>query len=142
MCSYCGCTSISVIGRFTEEHESIVNAVGALRRVAMSGDVEGTRRAAEALAALLDPHTLAEETSLFTELRTDPVFGAHVDLLCREHDEIAAALARVVEGDLGGADGLATLLRSHIDKEENGLFPGAAIALDGPAWERVVARAG
>jgi hemerythrin-like domain-containing protein len=28
-------------------------------------------------------------------------------------------------------------LRSHIDKEENGLFPAAAIELDGPDWLEV-----
>ncbi len=28
-------------------------------------------------------------------------------------------------------------LRSHIDKEENGLFPAAAIELDGPDWVQV-----
>ena len=28
------------------------------------------------------------------------------------------------------------LLREHINKEENGLFPAAAIALDGDAWDR------
>ena len=30
---------------------------------------------------------------------------------------------------------------SSCGKEENGIFPAAAIALDGPAWERVVERA-
>ena len=28
-------------------------------------------------------------------------------------------------------------LRDHIDKEDNGLFPAAAIALDGPQWIEV-----
>ena len=28
-------------------------------------------------------------------------------------------------------------LRNHMDREDNGLFPAAAIALDGPDWERV-----
>ena len=36
---------------------------------------------------------------------------------------------------------LEDILRRHIDKEENGLFPAAVIALDGPAWERVVSDA-
>ena len=31
------------------------------------------------------------------------------------------------------------LLREHINKEENGLFPAAAIALDGAAWDRAQA---
>ena len=47
----------------------------------------------------------------------------------------------MADGDLTRMVALETLLRRHIDKEENGLFPAAAIALDGPAWERVVERA-
>lgn len=42
--------------------------------------------------------------------------GSHVDPLCGE-------------------------LRRHIEKEENGLFPATAVALDGPAGVRPVARA-
>jgi hemerythrin-like domain-containing protein len=30
-------------------------------------------------------------------------------------------------------------LRRHIDREENGLFPAAVIALDGAAWDRLSA---
>ena len=32
-------------------------------------------------------------------------------------------------------------LRDHIDKEDNGLFPAANIAISGEDWERVVAPA-
>jgi hypothetical protein len=141
MCSYCGCRSITVIGRFTAEHEAIINATGLLRRAAATGDRDATHAAARVLAGLLDPHVLSEERSLFTELRADPDFTDHVDQLCDEHHQIAAALTTVADGDLGSAAGLENLLRRHIDKEENGLFPAAAIALDGPAWERVVTRA-
>ena len=31
MCSYCGCDSIEVIGRFMAEHVEIINATGELR---------------------------------------------------------------------------------------------------------------
>ena len=141
VCSYCGCRAITVIGRFSAEHEAIVNATGVLRRAAQVGDLAATQTAARVLAELLDPHTRSEERSLFAELREDPEFTDHVDMLCGEHREINAQLAIVAEGDLTGMVVLETLLRRHIDKEENGLFPAAAIALDGPAWERVVARA-
>ncbi len=70
MCSYCGCESISVIGRFMSQHEQIVNVCGALRRAART-------------------------------------------------DDAAAAAGHAVD---------------------NGLFPAAAVALDGPTWERVVRR--
>jgi hemerythrin-like domain-containing protein len=141
MCTYCGCRAISLIGRFSAEHESIINAAGVLRRAAGTGDAVTGRAAAHDLAALLDPHTLSEERSLFAELRADPEFAEHVEGLCVEHDEINRWLARVVEGDLADVVGLEKLLRRHIDKEENGLFPAAAVALAGPEWERVVARA-
>jgi hypothetical protein len=130
-----------VIGRYSAEHEEIINTTGDLRRAASRGDLEATRKAARTLAELLDPHTASEERALFAELRVDPEFTDHVDLLCGEHEEITARLASVAQGDLTGVASLETLLRHHIDKEENGLFPAAAIALDGPAWERVVARA-
>lgn len=141
VCSYCGCREISVIGRFSDEHVSIINAVGELRRAAAKGDTPAAHAATDVLRRLLDPHTMSEERSLFAELREDPEFTEHVDVLCAEHRDIDAALAVAADGDLSGVVDLENLLRRHIDKEENGLFPAAAIALDGPAWERVVARA-
>ena len=141
MCSYCGCRANTVIARYSAEHDEIVNAMGILRRTASAGDRDGARVAVGDLAGLLEPHTSSEERSLFAELRRDAEFTSHVDGLCAEHRGIDAALARVVEGDLAAAGMLEDILRRHIDKEENGLFPAAVIALDGPAWERVVSAA-
>jgi hemerythrin-like domain-containing protein len=119
-----------------------VNSTGMLRRAAGTGDAAAALVAGLELAALLDPHTRVEERSLFAELRTDPEFAEHVERLCEEHEAINRRLKQIVDGDLAGVGGLEKLLRRHIDKEENGLFPAAAIALGGPAWERVAARAG
>src|SRR5450755_4615502 len=141
MCTYCGCRAITVIGRFSADHETIINATGVLRRAAETGDLPSAWAATQVLAGLLNPHTSSEERSLFAELRRDPEFTDHVDELCREHRDIDAGLAAVAAGDLAGVAALERLLRRHIDKEENGLFPAAAIALDGPAWERVMERA-
>jgi hemerythrin-like domain-containing protein len=140
VCSYCGCESITVIGRFMSEHEQIVNACGALRRAAVTGDGAAAAGHATELATLLDGHTAAEEQGLFSELRLEPEFTEHVDRLCAEHGEIGARLGRILGGDLTGIDALHDLLRRHIDREDNALFPAAAIALDGPAWERVTER--
>lgn len=137
MCEYCGCRSIGIIGRFSAEHEEIVNATGSMRRAAARGDRDATTDAVAALAALLDPHVRSEERSLFAELRPDPEFSGVIDRLCAEHTDIAAALQQVAAGDLASAINVEKLLRDHIDKEENGVFPAAAIALDGPAWDRV-----
>lgn len=141
MCSYCGCRANTVIARYSAEHDDIVNAMGVLRRAASAGDPAGTGACARTLASLLDPHTASEERSLFAELRLDAEFTEHVDGLRAEHREIDAALARVAEGDLAAVGALEHILRRHIDKEENGLFPAAVIALDGAAWERVVSAA-
>ncbi|MHB1066001.1 MAG: hemerythrin domain-containing protein [Candidatus Nanopelagicales bacterium] len=138
MCSYCGCRANPVIARYSAEHDEIVNAMGVLRRAASAGDRDGAGDAARDLAGLLDPHAASEERSLFAQLRLDAEFTEHVDGLCAEHREIDAALARVAEGSLAAVGTLEHILRRHIDKEENGLFPAALIALDGPAWEQVV----
>jgi hypothetical protein len=130
-----------VIGRLSTEHVAIINATGALRRAALAGDSGSTAAAVAELAALLDPHTTGEERGLFAELRLDQEFASHVDALCAEHREIDAHLARVAEGDHSDVDGLENLLRRHIDKEENGIFPAAAVALDGAAWDRIQVRA-
>lgn len=139
MCSYCGCRAITVIGRLSTGHEAIINAAGALRRAATAhdGDVQS---AVQLLSGLLDPHTTDEERGLFAELRLDAEFADHVDVLCREHRDIDAHLTRIGAGDCQEVEALETLLRRHIDKEENGLFPAAAIALDGDAWNRIEER--
>lgn len=141
MCSYCGCRAITVIARLTAEHEAIVNATGVLARAAADADTVRARQAGLALAALLHPHTVGEEAGLFTELRGDPEFTTHVDSLCAEHREIDAYVDRVAAGDLEAVTPLEHLLRRHIDREENGIFPAAAIALDGDTWDRIESRA-
>jgi len=141
MCTYCGCRNLTLIRRLSDEHDAIVNALGVLRRAASNSDAEESRLAAQQLADLLDPHTSGEEHSLFAELSSDPEFAEHVAALCDEHREITEQLSAVIQGDVAGVPSLETLLRAHIDREENGLFPAAAIALDGPAWERLAAPA-
>jgi hypothetical protein len=137
MCTYCGCRAITVIARLTAEHEAIVNATGVLVRAAADADTASAQQTGRVLGALLHPHTVGEETGLFTALRADPEFTEHVESLCAEHREIDALLDRVVDGDLGAVTGLEHLLRRHIDREENGVFPAAAIALDGDTWDRL-----
>ena len=142
MCSYCGCReSLPIIARWSEEHDEIVNALGHVRRAVAAGVPEEVLGRTADLRALLDPHTASEERSMFAELRGDPEFTAVVDALCAEHVDIAAGIARVEAGTPGAYDELEHLLMRHIDKEENGLFPAAILALDGEAWDRAVAHA-
>lgn len=43
----------------------------------------------------------------------------------------------IAGGNLQATSKFVGLLRRHIDKEDNGLFPAAAIALDWEEWEQV-----
>ena len=139
MCSYCGCESITVVGRFMREHVEIINAGGALRRAGESGDAERVHESVVTLRGLLGPHAAAEEAGLFAVLAEDEEFTDHVRALCAEHGTLHDLLDRVDAGSHSLVPDLEKMLRAHIDREENGLFPAAAIAFAGPEWERVVA---
>jgi hemerythrin-like domain-containing protein len=137
VCSYCGCRALASIAQLTAEHEQIINLMGDVRRAAGTADPTALDPATTALAAALGRHTAGEELSLFAELRDDPVLGDHVRALCSEHVDLDAGVALLQHGSTAAAHDLEDLLRHHIDKEENGLFPAAAVSLDGAAWDRV-----
>lgn len=134
MCSYCGCQSLTVIGRLTAEHVAIIDAAGALHRAASAPDLNSAGRA---LALLLDPHTRSEESGLFAELALLEGFADHVSSLCAEHVDLDADLAAIIGGRHDLVERFLARLRRHIDREENGLFPAAAIALDAEALDRL-----
>ena len=52
-------------------------------------------------------------------------------LLSRLSDAVKA-------GDFGGYKAFEDRLRVHMDREDNGLFPAAAVSLDGPSWDRIM----
>ena len=89
--------------------------------------------------ALLEPHAAAEESGLFAVLAEDAEFTEHVHGLCREHTALHQLLDRVAAGSYTLFPVFEKMLRAHIDREENGLFPAAAIAFAGLEWERVTA---
>ena len=136
MCEYCGCRAIPVIGRFSAEHYAIVNLAGDLKRAIERGS--GVAEAAKALDAVLFPHTEAEEVGLFVEMRTDDTYTETIDSLCAEHEQLDDQLTRIADGAHSEYEAFEHALRRHIDREENGLFPAAAVSLDGDQWERVV----
>ena len=126
--------------QLSDEHEEILNAVGSLRRAASTGDASGTCALVGKLSALLDRHSAFEERGVFAELKTDPEFAAHVDSLAADHHRVHELLSMVASGDLGAAAEAERALRRHVDREENGLFPAAAVSLDGSAWARIEQR--
>ena len=139
MCSYCGCESIDVIGRFMAEHVDIINEIlDHVWNYDFGGD-GAVVAPPSALAGRQQPHPGAEEAGLFAVLAEDEEFTEHVGSLCAEHTALDAALAAVRGGDHASFPAFELALRHHIDREENGLFPAAAIAFAGMEWERVTA---
>lgn len=137
MCSYCGCEAVDVIGRFMAEHVAVVNACGDLRRAVATRDPRRVGEAVAALRGVLDPHTRAEEVGLFAVLAEDPEFTGPVRRLCGEHGELDRLLAQVAAGGYETFPAFERALRDHVDREENGLFPAAAVRFAGPEWEQV-----
>ena len=72
-------------------------------------------------------------------------FPEHITVLRSEHREIEATLGEATGGvpaDPTWPDrllGALTLLRDHILKEQDGVFPAALAALDVDQWERIEA---
>lgn len=137
MCSYCGCRSIEVIGRFMTEHEDIVTAAGVLRRAAIERDLAKVSTQCERVRTLLTPHTEAEEVGLFSVMREQGDFAEQVEALCGEHTLLDEQLDGIAAGDYSLIQPFYQALRDHIDKEDNGLFPTSALTLDGPDWDRI-----
>ncbi|MDF2143414.1 hemerythrin domain-containing protein [Knoellia sp. p5-6-4] len=126
MCEYCGCQQVAAIGELTREH-----------------DVDGAAKTARRIAEILQPHTAVEEHGLFPAMSEE--FPEHVDALEREHRVVEAVLAEAATATptdptwpqrlLAALD----LLRKHILKEQDGMFPASLAVLDTEGWERVEA---
>lgn len=142
MCSYCGCRSITIIGQFSNEHDDIIDHLTALRTACAAGDLAAVEAAARQMEHVLHPHTHTEEVTLFAEMRKDEEFTEHIDGLCAEHTDLDAVLDLIKAGAHDRFHEFENALRVHIDREENGLFPASAIALDGEQWDRIHEAAG
>ena len=147
MCEYCGCQALSPIEELTREHELVLSLISDVRAARASGDVPRMASLAQRIAAVLDPHTQAEEQGLFPALAPD--FPDQIAVLEAEHRSVDAVLARASDGppaDPAWPDELAealAVLREHIFKEQDGVFPAALASLRPADWEAVeAARAG
>jgi hypothetical protein len=141
VCEYCGCQALSAIGELTREHDLVVNLIGDVRSAHSAGNVTGMARVAREIAAILGPHTQVEERGLFPALAAD--FPDHVDALNAEHRRIETVLAEAATGppaDPGWPQRLLdtlVMLRDHILKEQDGVFPAALANLGPSDWEAV-----
>lgn len=137
MCEYCGCRDIALIGRLSEEHYDAINALGVLRRAMESADPTSVATALKGLADELFPHNESEEVGLFAELVKDEYFAPTINQLIDEHKLLREQVGRIEAGDWAAILEFEVTLRDHIHKEENGLFPATAVAVDGDTWDRI-----
>jgi hemerythrin-like domain-containing protein len=141
MCEYCGCQEIAVIGELTREHDAVVALISRIKSSLADQHLEDVAETCRQISSLLAPHTLVEEQGLFPEMTED--FPDHIEVLRSEHRKIENTLDEAVGGapdDPTWPDrllGVLHLLREHILKEQDGVFPAALAALDADQWDRI-----
>jgi hypothetical protein len=144
MCEYCGCQALASIDELTREHEQVLALISDVRAARLAGDVVRQAGLACRIAAVLGPHTLVEERGLFPALARD--FPDQIAQLEAEHRLVEEVLAEAVRAAADGAlpagpgwpDRLAralAVLREHIFKEQDGVFPAALATLSTADWE-------
>lgn len=141
MCEYCGCQDVGAISELTREHDVVVTLISSVRAAHAAGDTERMAALARDIAAVLVPHTEVEEHGLFPLLAE--AFPDPVAALEAEHRRIEAVLGEAESGTPADpawpARLIATieLLRDHILKEQDGVFPAALTTLSGADWDTV-----
>lgn len=142
MCEYCGCQALEAIATLTAEHDEALNHVRAAEKSLDAGDEVTAARACTDLLELLATHTAVEEQALFPALAED--FPEQIASLNREHELVEAALdealtpLRNVGWERRLADAL-HVLRLHILKEQDGVFPAALGILSPAQWDHLEA---
>lgn len=145
MCQYCGCDQIGPIGALMDDHFEIRNLCGHIRRHADAGERDEAIRLIRELRRLFSVHNSVEEAGLYLSMTRFEEYEEKAGTLYDEHD----ALDQLIDEILGHADAGRTgeidfapllaefiVLFEHINHEENGLFPAAAVILDDADWDR------
>lgn len=149
MCEYCGCQALDAIADLTAEHDLVIELGRQVRGALKGGDLGRAAERVRAITAVLGPHTEVEEDALFPAMAAE--FPDHVEALRGEHRVIKDVLAEAAHGTPtdpawpARVEQVLHLLREHILKEQDGVFP-AALAVLGPdqwnAMDMVRARVG
>lgn len=126
-----------MIRLLTIQHEQIINKWGEVRRAFKAGAVQESQQQARELADQLVIHNRLEEDGLFDALLPDAEFAESLAKLRKEHAEIDGLVGRFMTGEDSVLSELETLLRNNISNEENGLFPAAAVTLEGSVWDQI-----
>ncbi|MER5471092.1 hemerythrin domain-containing protein [Streptomyces sp. NPDC002935] len=139
MCEYCGCQALPEIAELTREHDLVVNLIGHVHTAHCDADIPRMAWIARRVSAVLVPHTAVEELGLFPPLAEE--FPDGIAALRAEHRHIEAVLDEAAVGvpadpawPLRLLDAL-DLLRNHILKEQDGVFPAALAGLSTEDWE-------
>jgi hemerythrin-like domain-containing protein len=141
MCEYCGCQALTAIDELTREHDLVVNLIGDVRAAYATGDAARMTRLSRRITAVLGPHTEVEEHGLFPAMAAD--FPDQVAALAAEHRRIEAVLGEAAAGTPTDPTWPARLveildlLREHILKEQDGVFPAALTTLRPADWDAV-----
>lgn len=141
MCEYCGCQALAAIDELTREHDLVVGLIAKARSARAASDIPRLARLARMIAVVLGPHTQVEENGLFPALAGD--FPEHIAALTAEHRHVEAVLDEASAGppaDPAWRDrviGALDLLRQHILKEQDGVFPAALAGLTTSDWEAI-----
>jgi hypothetical protein len=154
MCEYCGCQAVTAIDNLTREHDLVVNLIGEVRAAHVASDTARMAELARQITAILQPHTQVEEQGLFPALAAD--FPDHVAALRADHRRIEAVLGEAAAATPADPNWpgrfieALDLLREHILKEQDGVFPAALANLNpetgtlstpsGPRWARCCRR--
>jgi hemerythrin-like domain-containing protein len=137
MCEYCGCQALTAIATLTREHDEALSAVRLAERALDRGDETALVAACAGLRDLLRPHTAVEEGALFPALEHE--FPDEMAVLHREHERIEGALdeaaGRHGPGWQDRVGSALALLRAHIRKEQDGVFPAALGILTPAQWD-------
>ena len=140
MCEYCGCRQVEPIAELMDEHDSLIEIAGDLRRAILEQDASRALTKRDELVDLLARHTRIEEAGIFTALKDQGDFAEAVEALEGEHvslDMAVAALDLDAPGVVDALDALVDELTGHIDKENNGIFPVAVVTLGASGWDVV-----
>lgn len=143
MCEYCGCQALAPIDELTREHDLVLDLISQVRSARANADLPRIADLARRIAVVLGPHTMVEEQGLFPALASE--FPGHIAVLEAEHRRIDAVLTEAAIGlpdDPAWPGRLAealAVLRAHIFKEQDGVFPAALASLRAADWEVVEA---
>ena len=141
MCEYCGCQAIAALDLLTREHAASLEWVADARAAARTEDFAGARVACAEILHVLAPHMAVEEQALFPALAAQ--FGPQMNALMAEHellDSVFDMIVSAVTPPLGWAAQLSEtldVLREHILKEQDGVFPAALANLSPAEWDRL-----